>query len=70
VKQIPGGDQQDHKSKVKTAYKKCALRWHPDKFLGKYGAKVAGGEGEIEKIRGKLNDNFQSLNASFTRLRM
>ena len=59
-------EQQDYKSKVKSAYKKCALRWHPDKFMGKFGSKIA--EGEKSAIHSRLNDNFQTLNASFTKL--
>jgi len=62
--QKTAGTQAEYKSKVKSAYKKCALRWHPDKFMGNFGSKMA--EADKEKIHSKLNDNFQILNASLT----
>ncbi|QDZ22790.1 hypothetical protein A3770_08p53080 [Chloropicon primus] len=57
-------ESQNYKAKVKSAYKHCALRWHPDKFMGKYGSKLK--EGERDAIQSRLNENFQILNASFT----
>ena len=62
IQKIPPG--QDRKATVRSAYKKCALRWHPDKFMGKHGGKMS--DGEKDAIQARLNDNFQALNASFT----
>ena len=62
IQKIP--PRQDRKATVRSAYKKCALRWHPDKFMGKHGAKMS--DGEKDAIQARLNDNFQALNASFT----
>ena len=62
IQKIPPG--QDRKATVRSAYKKCALRWHPDKFMGKHGGKMS--DGEKDAIQARLNDTFQALNASFT----
>ena len=58
--------QQSHeyRAKIKSAYKKCALRWHPDKFMGKHGSKMV--DSEKEEIHKRVNDIFQTLNASLT----
>ncbi len=61
-----GQSGQEYKAQLKSAYKFFVLRWHPDKFMGKYGAKMK--EEEKEKIRATLNDNIQTINASFTQL--
>ena len=43
-----------------TDFKEMALRWHPDKFLQKFGAKL--NEEEAEDIQDAVVAVFQELN--------
>jgi len=56
----------DYKEKAKNAYKLCMLRWHPDKFMGKFGSQLV--ESEREEIQTMLVKIIQVLNESYTRL--
>lgn len=49
-------------AKNKEQYKKLAMRWHPDKFQQKYGARLAASE--KEKITARVVETFQIISAS------
>jgi len=59
VLHLSPGDKRDA-AKRKDKFKKVALRWHPDKFMAKYGEQLV--EEEREAIKDKLNTHFQAIN--------
>ena len=45
----------------KAALRTASLRWHPDKFHGKYGRRVA--ESDHDALKAKVTEVFQAINA-------
>eukprot|EP01052_Picozoa_sp_SAG31_P033795 SAG31_NODE_3865_length_3800_cov_25.525662_2_plen_297_part_00 len=45
----------------KAALRRCSLRWHPDKFYGKFGRRAP--ESEKEAMKAKATEVFQAINA-------
>lgn len=52
------------RARVKEAYKKAALRWHPDKFTARFASRLA--PSERDAIMRSVKDVFQAINASFS----
>jgi len=46
----------------KEEFKELAKRWHPDKFVQRYGDKIA--EDEAQKVLEAVKEIFQALNAA------
>ena len=53
----PGATEDEKKA----ALRRASLRWHPDKFTGKFGRKIAAGQSEA--IHAAVTAVFQSINA-------
>ena len=53
-------------SHLKLAFKRASLRWHPDKFVGKFGAKMA--EAHREAVLHRVKGITQEVNRSFSDL--
>ena len=57
------GDEPVKASHLKLAFKQVSLRWHPDKFVGKFGAKMA--EAHREAVLDRVKGVAQAVNSSY-----
>jgi len=56
-------DGKDKDAVAKGVFRKATLRWHPDKFMGKFGAKLH--DSDRERILDKVKEITQSLNRAW-----
>jgi DnaJ-class molecular chaperone len=60
----PCSTEQGHKDDVaKKVYRKATLRWHPDKFIGKFGKLMA--PADEERIMNEVKNISQAINRAW-----
>lgn len=64
-----GDDSQgsNEDAEIRAQYKRLAMRWHPDKFLARYGAALR--EAEREVILERVKGVQQSVNQTYNLLK-
>ena len=61
--EVLGVERKASAEQIKKAYRKAALRWHPDKFLQSFGARLVADERDA--IMQRVTETSQAINSIY-----